>query len=366
MAFYDLYLQYENFDFVSFCQNISIRDLEKILRKERLSHFDFLALLSEKASPLLGEIGKKAKTVTRRNFGRTISLYSPLYLSNYCSNECIYCGFKKSAHIKRHRLDSEELATEAAAIAGSGIKHVLVLTGESRKISPPSYIKGCIEILNQHFPHISMEIYPLEISEYRELVDSGAEGLTLYQETYDRRLYSEYHLQGSKSDFAYRLAAPERAAEAGMRSINVGALLGLCEFRKDVFFTGLHADFLMRRYPAVEVGMSVPRIDQEGGFRPPCVVSDENLLQIISALRLFLPSAGISLSTRERPSLRDSLVESGITRISAGSKTEVGGYSLSKKTAPQFDTNDNRSVAEITAMISSKTYDPVFTEWRRI
>ncbi len=353
-------------DFESFFDSVSESAIMTALKKERLSDRDLLALLSPAAEKFSGLISERSKKLTLRHFGRTISIYAPLYLSNYCCNECIYCGFRRSANISRRRLDGKELDSEAAILRESGIRHLLLLTGESRSEAPIEYIADCVRRLRPFFDAISIEVYPMETEEYRSLVACGVDGLTLYQETYDRELYAEYHRSGAKRDFDFRLGAPERAAEAGMRFVGVGALLGLADFRKDAFFTALHARQLLRKFPSLEIGLSVPRIDPRTGFNPPFHVSVEDLRRIMDAFRIFIPSASISLSTRESAETRDSLVGSAVTRMSAGSRTEVGGYALTEKSGPQFTPNDCRNVSEIVSMISSKGYDPVFTDWRSI
>ncbi len=367
MSFIRSVIKYENFDFESFFERVKDSDIERVIHKDKLSELDFLALLSPCAEKYLTQISIKAVELTHKHFGRTISLYAPLYLSNYCINDCVYCGFKKNAKIKRHALSEEELRNEANYLFDSGIRDILVLTGESRAESSVEYISDCISILSSKFPSVSIEVYPMKCDEYQKINTAGADGLTLYQETYDRNLYANYHKNSSKSDYEFRLDVPERALQAGMRFINVGVLLGLCEFRKDIFFAGLHADYLYREYPDVEIGLGVPRISSQNiFFNPPFTVSDKNLIQSVLALRLFIPFASILISTRECPEFRDLLVGLGITRLSAGSKTEIGGYSSNFKTEAQFRIHDSRSVSEIVDMLKSKNYDPVFINWRKI
>ncbi|MEM4248394.1 MAG: 2-iminoacetate synthase ThiH [Candidatus Nanoarchaeia archaeon] len=367
MSFIRSLIEYEKFDFESFFLRVKDSDIERVIHKAKLSELDFLALLSPCAEKYLAQISIKAVKLTQKHFGRTISIYAPLYLSNYCINDCVYCGFRKNAKIKRHALSEEELHGEAKYLFDSGIRDILVLTGESRAESPVEYISDCISILSSKFPSILIEVYPMECDGYQKLNTAGADGLTLHQETYDRNLYANYHKNSSKSDYEFRREAPERALQAGMRFVNVGALLGLCEFRKDIFFAGLHADYLSRNYPDIEIGLGIPRISSQNNyFNPPFTVSNKNLIQSVLALRLFIPFASISISTRECPEFRDLLVELGITRLSAGSKTEIGGYSSSPKTEAQFRIHDNRSVSEIVDMLKSKNYDPVFINWRKI
>lgn len=337
--------------------------VQKSLSKSRLDSQDFMALLSPGASGFLEEMAQKAQKLTERHFGRNILLYAPLYLSNYCVNHCTYCGFRLDNKINRSRLTPEELLHEARAISRTGLKHILILTGESRAHSPVSYIKDCITRLTPFFPSVSIEIYPLETAEYRELIEAGADGITIYQECYDPNIYRELHPRGPKSDFRFRLEAPERAGQAGIRTINIGALLGLADWRKEAFITGVHANYLQNKFPEVEISVSFPRMrPYYGGMEPPFPVPDRDLVQIILAFRLFLPRVGITLSTREEGELRDHLIKLGVTKMSAGSSTTVGGYS-GKDGTGQFEIADDRPVAEVYQAIAAQGYKPVFKDW---
>ncbi|MEK6567961.1 MAG: 2-iminoacetate synthase ThiH [Candidatus Omnitrophota bacterium] len=364
-TFYEQIERFERFDFADFFSRVKPEDVERVLNKDSLLESDFLVLLSPVTFDYLEALAQKAKRITLDNFGRVIQLYAPLYLSNYCENDCSYCGFKHSNPIARKRLSLIELQQEAEEIAKSGIRQILLLTGESRAKSPLSYIKECVSILKQSFSMISLEIYPLSADEYTQLIASGACGLTIYQETYCPRLYAQLHGQGPKSDYRFRLEAPERAARAGMRQINIGALLGLSEFRKEVFLAGLQAHWLEGNYPDIELGVSFPRIQpQTGNFSPACPLSDRDLVQAIVATRIFLPRAGITISTRETKELRGNLIGLGLTRLSAGSRTQVGGYALSDKTEGQFDIADTSTVEEVKQMVCRKGCQPVFKDWQ--
>ncbi len=330
----------------------------------------FKQLLSPAAEEHLEEMAQEAHDITLRHFGRTMQLYTPMYLSNYCDNSCVYCGFNSNNAIKRKKLSLEEVKKEAAAIASTGLKHILILTGESREMSPVSYIKECVKILRDYFSSISIEVYPLQEEEYRELIIEGVDGLTIYQETYDETLYSALHGCGPKRDFYFRLNAPERGARAGMRTINIGSLLGLSDWREDIFLTGLHAKYLQDKFPDVEIGISVPRIRQQvSGFKAPYVVSDKNIVQIIVSLRIFLPRIGITISTREDAHFRENLIPIGATRMSAGSMTRVGGRIVTQQEregVEQFEILDKRSVEEIKRMLEAKNYQPVLKDWARL
>ncbi|MGE5558552.1 MAG: 2-iminoacetate synthase ThiH [Bacillota bacterium] len=366
MSFYEEMPKFQDI----FSQSDSPSNAERIsaiIGKENLDTRDFLALLSPQDDALLEDMAQAAHRLTIRNFGRTILLYTPLYLADYCENHCVYCGFNAGHRIKRSKLAPAEVEEEARLIAAAGLKHILVLTGESREHTPVSYLKECVTLLKNYFSSISIEVYPLAGDEYAELIQAGVDGLTLYQETYDLRAYHCMHPKGPKRDYRYRLEAPERAGEAGMRTINIGALLGLDDWRKETFYTGLHARHLQDRFPDAEISVSLPRIrPQYGGFQPPSPVSDRALVQIILALRLFLPRAGITLSTRESQVLRDNLLPLGITKMSAGSCTVVGGRSQPGESAGQFEISDRRSVEEMQEAIASRGYKAILKDWHDI
>ena len=364
MSFYDEIQRYGTFNFEGFFERIAGADIEKIIAKYRLNERDYLALLSPAAETFLEEMAQRAHRLTVQHFGRVILLYTPLYLSNYCVNHCVYCGFQVNNKLERKKLTPLEVEKEAEIIAATGLKHVLVLTGESRQHSPVSYIKECVEILKRYFTSISIEIYPLEESEYAELIAAGVDGLTVYQEVYDEEVYARLHPAGPKRNYRYRLEAPERACKAGIRTVNVGALLGLNRWRTEAFFTGLHADYLQNKFPEVEVSISPPRMRPHlGGFQPRVEVTDRNLLQYMLAFRLFMHRGGITISTRERSELRDHLVKLGATKMSAGSCTAVGGRS--EDCSPgQFEISDGRSVSEMAGMLYSQGYQPLYKDWQ--
>lgn len=369
MSFYNLLSQYKNignaFDLVS------AKDVERALTADRLSVDDLLSLLSPAAEPYLEEMAVKSNEMTLRYFGKTMQLYTPLYISNYCENRCAYCGFNAANKIDRRRLSLEEVEREARAIAQTGLKHILVLTGESRAESPVSYIKECVRILKRHFSSISVEIYALTESEYTELILEGVDGLTIYQEAYDEEVYKDMHPKGPKSDYKFRLDAPERGASSGMRNVNIGVLLGIDDWRREAFWLGLHAKYLQDAFGEVEIGASLPRMrPHAGSFTPPYKVDDRAMVQIITALRIFSPRLGISISTREDPDFRENLIAVGLTRMSAGSSTYVGGHASKIIGAdgrePQFEISDKRSVADMMDMLQRKGYQPVLKDWLHI
>ena len=364
MTFYDEIVRLKNTDFDGFFSRITPEQVGNILAKSDLQSQDFLALLSPAAGSLLEDMAQTAHRLTLRHFGHTILLYTPLYLANYCVNHCVYCGFNATNNIRRRKLTMTEVELEAKAIAETGLQHLLILTGESREYSPVSYIRECVDVLKKCFASISIEIYPLSTEEYAELIGAGVDGLTIYQEVYDEKVYGEVHPRGPKRDYRFRLEATERAGEAGIRTINIGALLGLHDWRSEIFRVGVHAAYLQKRFPDIEIGISVPRMRPEfGGYQPEFPVSDRDLVQSILALRLFLPRAGITLSTRESPELRDNLVRLGVTKMSAGSSTVIGGHTDAKDGIGQFEIADRRSVDEIRKTLSKLGYKPILKDW---
>ena len=370
MGFYEICSGYKKLEWEDFFGAFSGRDCSSAIDSSDSNADRLAALLSPFSEDHLEDMAQKAQDVTARQFGHTIQLYTPMYLANHCDNECRYCGFNAKNRIERKRLTIKEVEGEAAHIAGTGLKHILILTGESRIESPVSYMRDCVRILKKHFESISIEVYPLTEAEYAELVDEGVDGLTIYQEVYDEGVYKKMHIKGPKQDYRFRLDAPERGARSGMRSINIGVLLGLDDWRREAFMMGIHAAYLQDRYPQIEVGVSLPRLRPEvSGFTAPYTISDKNFVKIITALRIFSPRLGISLSTREAPEFRERLIGLGITRMSAGSTTCVGGHTLGEDSggrSAQFEILDKRSVEETKRMIRGKGCQPVFKDWMHI
>lgn len=341
-------------------------DVERALAQDTLRPQDLAILLSPTALSYLEPMAKKAQALTIRHFGRTIGLFTPLYLANYCSNSCLYCSFHAGNEIVRCKLSVAQAIKEGEAIASTGLQHLLLLTGESRSQSGPAYMEQCVQALRPMFASLGLEVYPLATEEYERLYKVGIDSVTLFQETYDEITYALVHPAGPKRNFHYRLEAPERACSAGISSVNIGALLGLSDWRQDAFYSALHADYLQKNYPGVEVALSVPRLrPYAGSFNSSAApVTDAALVQIILAYRLFLPRAGLTLSTRESPQMRENLLPLGITRMSAGALTSVGGYSeTSNVGSAQFEIADERSVPEVVQMIRAKGYLPAFCDW---
>lgn len=319
--------------------------------------------------PFLEGLAQKSRTLTRQHFGRTISLYAPLYLSNFCSSYCTYCGFNSHNRIKRFKLTAQEMQKEMKFVADQGIENILLLTGESYKVTPLSYLKEAVEAAKNYFPNIALEVHPMEEAEYKKLFEQGVDGITVYQETYDPTRYAQVHISGTKSNYNFRYDTPQRAAKAGIRSISMGILLGLANAAEDLFCLYQHLRYMEKNFPGAEYSVSFPRLKPiKGENFAQCFIDDKTFIKIICLTRILFPRVGINLSTREDPALRDHALELGVTRMSAGSNTAVGGYTLktTEEQDPQFDIADHRSVQEIVELLKGRHFDPVFTDWRRI
>jgi 2-iminoacetate synthase len=365
MSFMKVINKFESFDYDGYFKTVTKTDIQRSLNRDILEPYDLLNLLSEPAREFLEMMAQKAQQLTRQYFGRTIGIYAPMYISDYCSNHCTYCGFNCATQFKRTKLSLEEIEQEAKAISDLGIRHILILTGEAPAKTPMSYLEDAVEILKKYFSSIAIEIFPMDEDQYRILKKAGVDSLTIYQETYDQKIYKEVHLKGKKTDYQYRLLTPERGAAAGFRAVTIGPLFGLGDPVSEAFLTGIHAKYLEQEFPDVEVSLSLPRMRQAtGGIKPRNILSDTRFVQFMLAWRLFMPKAGINISTRESADFRDKIIHLGVTRYSAGSKTDVGGYSLEDNDATvQFDITDTRNVAQTIEMIKQKGYQPVFKDW---
>ncbi len=342
------------------------RAVTRALAADSVDECGLAAFLSPAVRPHLEAMAQRAQALTLRHFGRAKTLFTPLYLADACENDCRYCGFSARHATPRTRMDADAISREAKHLAALGFRHVLMLTGDARSVTGVDYLCEAAHLLAQQFSSVGAEIYALTQDEYARLVAAGADALTIYQETYDRATYAQLHTRGPKADFDFRLDAPARAAAAGMQSVTVGVLLGLHDWRSDVWRAALHAQWLERRYPGCAVTIALPRLRPEtGGFVPPCPVSDADYVQALCALRLFLPHAGLTLSTRERASLRDRLLPLGITRLSAASCTAVGGHTAGEAAVPQFSIADERSLSEVMAALRGAGYEPVLHDWVR-
>ena len=364
------------------------------MAKAKVSLADFAALISPAAGELLEHMGRRAHAMTQQRFGKVIRLFAPLYLSNECINNCKYCGFSRDNPILRVTLTLDEMRREAGALHEQGFRNILLVAGEHPKFVSGNYLRDCIAELHAEWPGISLEVGPMETEEYRPLVQAGADGLVVYQETYDRAIYDDMHTAGPKKNFDWRLETPERAYTAGFRRLGIGALYGLADWRYEALCVAAHADFLLRNCWKAYVTISLPRLRPcAGEFQPLTHMTDRDLAQLICAFRLMFPDVGLVLSTREQPKLRDGLIPLGITMISAGSHTEPGGYtgagkenihhtergrivelaSGSSEWAPQenratnatgqFEIADERSPQEVAELLRKLGYEPVWKDW---
>jgi len=344
----------------------------------------FSRLLEPCSDRELEELARRSASVTRRHFGRTMRMFAPLYLSNECINSCAYCGFSRDNAILRVTLEIEQVAAEAAHLAAEGFRNVLLVAGEHPKFVSGGYLKHCLERLSGEIPSLSLEVAPMETEEYLPLVEAGAEGLVVYQETYDRSVYPELHTAGPKKDYDWRLDAPERAHAAGFRRLGVGVLFGLSEWRGEATALAAHLLHLQRVCWTSQITVSLPRLrPAAGSFEPRFPFEDRDLTQLLCALRVTFPQIGIILSTREPAPLRDALAPLGVTMMSAGSHTEPGGYTgqgadqlhqtvKGKKVeatcggtsaTEQFAISDERTPSEVAAMLRGRGLEPVWKDW---
>lgn len=364
MTFYDEILKIDLQALTDKIYFASYKDVETALNKDNLNHNDLAALLSPVARKYLEPMALKSREITLRRFGKTIKLYAPLYVSNSCVNSCVYCGFNRKNSIPRIDLTSVEIEKESEIIAKTGIKNVILVSGDSPKAFSDDALAEAVKITSKYFSFVSVEVRALDENVYSKLHDAGADGVTMFQETYLEDQFPKYHPAGPKADYRYRLEAPERAAKSGMRSIGLGALLGLEDFRLEMYLMCLHGAYLADKYWQSHISASFPRIRQAaGGYVPKHPVVDGELMQSIFAFRLFLNDAGINISTRENAALRDKLMLFGATTMSAGSKTEPGGYAHARKKAGQFAIDDDRSVKDFVVAIVKAGYDPVMKDW---
>ncbi len=367
---------------MSFARTLDNLALERSGTLER-----FRRLLLPKTDGEFEGLARQSRSLTLQNFGRTMRLFAPLYLSNECINNCRYCGFSRDNPILRVTLDREQVIAEARHLAAEGFRQILLVAGEHPKFVSDDYLSECIGSLATDFSSIAIEVAPMETEEYRSLVAAGAEGLVVYQETYDRQTYAEMHTSGPKRDFDWRLDCPERGYDAGFRRIGIGALFGLAPWQDEAVALAGHVDYLLKQCWQAQISVSLPRLrPAAGGFQPKFAMSDRELAQLVCALRVTFPQVGIVLSTREHASLRDALVPLGVTSMSAGSHTEPGGYTRQgggnlhmtvrgKIVAPefaegldqiatgQFEISDDRSPGEIAAVLRRSGFEPVWKDW---
>jgi 2-iminoacetate synthase len=363
----------------------------RTLRSSRPTLQDFAALISPAASRQLEALGLRSSLLTRQRFGKVIRLFAPLYLSNECINNCQYCGFSRDNPILRVTLSVDEVLREARALKAQGFRNLLLVAGEHPKFVSSEYLRDCVAALHAEVPSISLEVGPMETEPYRPLVEAGAEGLVVYQETYDRATYAAMHTSGPKRDFDWRLETAERAYAAGFRRLGIGALFGLADWRFEALSLAAHAEYLLRHCWKAQLTVSLPRLRPcAGEFQPTHEMSDRELVQLLCALRIFLPDVGLVLSTREPARLRNGLIPLGVTLISAGSHTEPGGYTgagrehlhrtergrivpltenssewamENRRATGQFDIADERSPGEVAATVAGLGLEPVWKDW---
>ena len=347
--------------------DVTAGDVERELSKPagKFSLDRLATLVSPAAEAYLEPMAQQARQLTIQRFGRTIQLYAPLYVSNVCINSCRYCGYNTATNFQRTRLTIDQALTDADIIASEGFRHLLLVSGEDKEFVSTDYLCELAEKLRKKFSSLSIEIYPMSQDDYAKVFDAGIDGVTLYQETYDRDVYAEYHIAGPKADYDYRLESPDRFAAAGMRRIGLGVLLGLADWRTETLALARHAAYLIKKYWRSQVSFSFPRLRPAINVQKewPHLVSDRDMVQMMLALRLCFADAGIVLSTRESADFRDHLINLCVTRLSAGSKTNPGGYAGETDAAEQFEIADNRSPHEVAAVINSHGYETVWKDW---
>lgn len=339
-------------------------DVERALTNPQRSLEDFKALISPAALPYLEDMAQISQRLTLDRFGRVIQMYIPLYLSNECNNICTYCGFSYDNKVRRRTLNPMEIMQEVAVIKGMGYDHVLLVTGEANQSVHTDYFKKVLDLISPHFAHISMEVQPLDVADYETLIPHGLNTVLVYQETYHQDDYRKHHPKGKKSNFLYRLETPDRLGQAGIHKMGLGVLIGLEDWRTDSFFTALHLSYLEKQYWQSKFSISFPRLRPfSGGLEPKVVMNDRELVQLICAYRLFNSEVELSISTRETVAFRNQVIKLGITAISAGSKTNPGGYQVEPQSLEQFEISDERSAQEIAAMIRKQGYEPIWKDW---
>lgn len=339
-------------------------DVERALSNPQRNLEDFKALISPAALPYLEDMAQISQRLTLDRFGRVIQMYIPLYLSNECNNICTYCGFSYDNKVRRRTLNPMEIMQEVAVIKGMGYDHVLLVTGEANQTVHTDYFKKVLDLISPHFAHISMEVQPLDVADYETLIPHGLNTVLVYQETYHQDDYRKHHPKGKKSNFLYRLETPDRLGQAGIHKMGLGVLIGLEDWRADSFFTALHLSYLEKQYWQSKFSISFPRLRPfSGGLEPKVVMNDKELVQLICAYRLFNSEVELSISTRETQAFRNQVIKLGITAISAGSKTNPGGYQVEPQSLEQFEISDERSAQEIAAMIRKQGYEPIWKDW---
>lgn len=364
MSFLQLFQNYNWDDVKKSIYNKSAADVEIALSKSKLNLQDFMALISPAAGPFLETMAKRSHEITQKRFGRTMQMFIPMYLSNECQNICTYCGFSLNNKILRRTLTKKEILSEVAAIKEMGFDHILLVTGEANQTVGLPYFQQAIKTIKPFFSQISLEVQPLDQHEYEALIPLGLDNVLVYQETYNREDYKKHHPKGKKSNFNYRLETPDRLGRSGIHKVGLGVLIGLEDWRSDSFFTALHLQYLEKTYWKTKYAISFPRLrPHSGGLTPKVEMSDRELVQAICAYRIYNEEVELSLSTRESEKFRDHIIKLGITSMSAGSKTNPGGYVDEEESLEQFEIDDSRTPAEVAVMLKKQGYEPVWKDW---
>jgi len=367
MSFVDIFEQHNWDDMKHSIYAKQACDVENALRAPYRTLEDFKALISPAALPYLEQMAQLSHRITQKRFGKTIQMYIPLYLSNECQNICTYCGFSLSNKIPRKTLTDKEILSEVDCLKQMGYDSILLVSGEAHITVGVDYFRHALKLIKPHFSYIAMEVQPMDEEEYKELIPEGVNAVLVYQETYHKEEYKTHHPKGKKSIFNYRLETPDRLGEAGIHKIGLGVLIGLEDWRTDSFFTALHLNYLEKSYWKTKYSISFPRLrPHAGGIMPKMEMTNAELVQLICAYRIFNEEVELSLSTRESGSLRNNLVKIGITSMSAGSKTNPGGYTAASESLEQFEINDERSAQQIAEIIRQQGYEPVWKDWDRV
>lgn len=363
--FADEIKQYDWDDTVRFIQSRQARDVEDALGKEHLDVEDFMALISPAAEPYIEPMARRSRDITLRRFGKTISMYIPMYVSNACTNHCVYCGFNHHNPLTRTTLTMEQVKAECEAIRRLGpFENLLIVSGEFPSLNGVDYLEQVLHVARPYFNNLTIEVMPLKARDYERLTHSGLNGVVCFQETYNAQRYGVYHPRGMKSIYEWRLNGFDRMGQAGVHKIGMGVLIGLEDWRADVTMMARHLRYLRRNYWRTRYSINFPRMcPAEGGYQPRVVMTDKELAQLTFAFRIFDNDVDISYSTRERPSFRANMMKLGVTSMSAGSKTEPGGYASTPDALEQFHVSDERAPLEVAAEISSLGYDPVWKDW---
>ncbi len=343
-------------------------DVRRALSKDYLSVEDFMALVSPAAAKYIEPMAAKSRSITQRRFGKTISMYIPLYITNSCANGCVYCGFNRNNKYKRVILTMEQIKDECKAIRElAPFENLLIVTGENPAAAGTDYLEKALQVARPYFNNLSIEVMPLSAEDYERLTHSGLNGVTCFQETYHRENYKTYHPIGRKSDFEWRVNGFDRMGQAGLHKIGLGVLIGLEDWRTDIVMMARHARYLKTNYWRTRLSVNFPRLrPAAGGFQPNTVMNDRELAQITFAFRLFEPDIDISYSTRERPDFRDNMLSLGVTSMSAGSKTDPGGYKTYPQALEQFHVSDERTPDEVAGAIRAHGYQPVWKDWDKV